>query len=156
MLVSPLLFRLGRNGTCRQKVIGGLDMGRLVTIVALLIASTTAAFAEDAIDPTVWSKDQWRSDLFHTYATHSIVPSRTVVRRVVIEKILVTPQDAAQREAAPVRPKLIIIGDDTGDRSVLVQHPGHACDGVLTLTWMGDHAQPHCNRSTLRHIKAGG
>jgi len=128
-------------------------MGRLVTIVALLIASSTAAFAEDAIDPTVWSKDQWRSDLFHTYATHRDSRARTIVRRVVIEKTVVVAQDAAQTETAPVRPKLMIIGNAAGENRVSVQRPGHACDGVLTLTWMGDRAESHCNRSTSRLIR---
>jgi hypothetical protein len=125
-------------------------MGRLVTIVALLIASTTAAFAEDAIDPTVWSKDQWRSDLFHTYSTHRDSRARTFVRRVVIEKTVVVAQDDAQAQTSPVRPKLMIIGGNAVDSSVSVRRPGHSCDGVLTLTWMGDHSESHCNRSTSR------
>jgi len=128
-------------------------MGRLVTIVALLIASTTAAFAENAIDPTVWSKDQWRSDLFHTYSTHRDSRARTIVRRVVIEKTVVVAQDAAQAGAVPVRPKLMIIGNTAGEGRVSVQRPGHTCDGVLSLTWMGDHAVSHCNRSTSRLIR---
>jgi hypothetical protein len=128
-------------------------MGRLVTIVALLIASTTAAFAENAIDPTVWSKDQWRSDLFHTYATHRDSRTRTIVRRVVIEKTVVVTQDDTQPEPARVRPKLMIIGTAAGASRVSVQRPGHACDGVLSLTWMGDHAVSHCHRSTSRLIR---
>jgi hypothetical protein len=128
-------------------------MGRLVTIVALLVASTTVAFAEDAIDPTVWSKDQWRSDLFHTYSTHRDARAHTVVRRVVIEKTVVAAQDAVQPEAAPVRPKLMIIGGNAGDGTVSVLRPGHSCNGVLTLTWMGDHAESQCNRSTSRFTR---
>ena len=127
-------------------------MGRLVTIVALLIASTTAAFAEDAIDPTVWAKDQWRSDLFQTYSSHRDMRARTIMRKVVIAKTVVLAQDAAPAEAATVRPKLMIIGGTAGDSNVSVRRPGHTCDGVLTLTWMGDHSESHCSRSTSRVI----
>jgi len=134
-------------------------MGRLVTIVALLIASTTAAFAEDAIDPTVWSKDQWRSDLFHTYATHRDAPTRQVVRRVVIEKSVTTGPDYVwtlmSGAAVPVRPKLLVIGGHAADSGVSVQHPGPTCDGVLTLTWMGDHAASTCSRSHSRIVRTG-
>ena len=117
-------------------------MGRLVTIVALLIASTTTAFAEDAIDPTVWSKDQWRSDLFHTYSSHRDMRARTIVRKVVIAKTIVVTPDAAQTEAAPVRPKLMIIGGNAGDGTVSILRPGHACDGVVQYA----HLLPHRRR----------
>jgi hypothetical protein len=134
-------------------------MGRLATIVVLLIASATTAFAEDAIDPTVWSKDQWRSDLFHTYSTHRAAPARTVVHQVVIEKTVMTGPDYVWAQiaaaAVPVRPKLLVIGDHAGDNRVSVQHPGHGCDGVLTLTWMGDHAEPKCSRSQSRILRTG-
>lgn len=130
-------------------------MGRLVTIVALLLASSTAAFAEDAIDPTVWSKDQWRSDLFHTYSTHRDARPHANVRRIVIEKAMVVTRDVTQAEDAPARPKLMIIGGAAGDGGVSVRRPGHSCDGVLTLTWMGDHAVSHCSRSTSRLIRTG-
>ena len=81
--------------------------------------------------------------------------AHTVVRQVVIEKTIVVAQDAAQAETAPVRPKLMIIGGSAGVGAVSVLRPGHSCDGVLTLTWMGDHAEPHCNRSTSRLTRTG-
>ena len=131
-------------------------MGKLVTIIALLLAGTTVALAEDAIDPTVWSKDQWRSDLFQTYSTHRVArPAHG--RTVVIEKTVIVQQDEAPTQASvpAVRPKLIVIGGSAGAGNVSVTRPGHSCNGVLTLTWSGDHAVSSCSRQQSRLIRVG-
>lgn len=132
-------------------------MGKLVTIIAILLASATTAFAEDAIDPMVWSKNQWRSDLFHTYSTHRAAPQRAATRTIVVEKTVVVEADAAQAQpSAPVaRPKLIVVGGQAGEGNVSVSRPGHSCSGVLTLTWVGDHAVSTCSRNQSRVIRVG-
>lgn len=134
-------------------------MGKFAAIAVICFASATFAHAEDAIDPTVWSKDQWRSDMFQPYATHRQAPARHVIQRVVIERTVIINQadsPATAAEVAPVRPKLIIVGGRATDGGVSVQRPGHACNGVLTLTWVGDHAVSHCSLNRSRVTRIGG
>jgi len=130
-------------------------MGRLLAAVACLIACVLApvSVAGD-INPAHWPKHQWRSDLFDTYPQHRRHRRVYIIKQEI--RIRIEPARARTMAAArvPSRPLLIRNGAAMNPLSAPAT-PGKrpACDGVLVVTWMGDHARSTCHRgrATPRH-----
>lgn len=129
-------------------------MGRVIAaIAAVLMLLTSTAFAEDAINPAKWSKNQWRSDLFDTYPTYPRHYRTKVIRQETVVRTIVVETGAAKNEIdAPVRvvrPKLIRIdGSHASNVNVRsVAGSARGCSGALILTWTGDRAVSKCQRA---------
>lgn len=138
-------------------------MGRMIAaIAAALVFLTSAAFAEDAINPAKWSKNQWRSDLFDTYPTYPRHFRTKVIRHeTVIKNIVVVANNGEQESATPVpaaRPKLIRI-DGASPSHVNVQSvsgSARGCTGALVITWAGDRAVSKCRRAAQTRTSGEG
>jgi hypothetical protein len=135
-------------------------MGRKIFLAGLIAAAFAApAIANDAVDPMVWPKHQWRSDLFSVGSdrAHShIVRVRHEVRRSVrVERHVFIESQSVEMPAGPRRAKLIRIGDDavTGVSVNTVRQSGPRCSGMLILTWTGNGSTSRCHsgNAAVRH-----
>ena len=127
-------------------------MGRNIFLAGLIAASLAApAIANDAVDPMVWPKHQWRSDLFSvgSDSAHShIVRVRHAIRRSVrVERHVFIESQRMNTKAGPRRAKLIRIGGDavTGVSVNAVRQSRPRCSGMLILTWTGAGTTARCN-----------
>lgn len=134
-------------------------MGKSICLaIVLMLAVIPFASADATIDPMVWSKAQWRSDLHKTHHVNAHrqnlrFPKR-VVTRIVVEKEIVRQAPSARgSEAAPIaRPKFIVIGASEETLVSVQSAPGsqRSCRGMLVLTWNGHKAVPRCHRSETK------
>jgi hypothetical protein len=128
-------------------------MGKTLVLAGFIAAVfTTAACADNSTNPMVWSKHQWRSDLFKVSSLSDyarVVRVRREVRRIVrVEKRLMVEEQMDSSPEMPRRAKLIRIGggSETGV-SVNSPRPGHSrCTGMLILTWTGSGTTSKCHR----------
>lgn len=130
-------------------------MGRVLAVLAAMFLLACPAFAaDDTINPSKWSKNQWRSDLFDTYPTYQRHNRVLVIRHETRIHTVVLQSDATDSQAtiepAPARPRLIRIGDtETGRASVrTVAGAARGCLGMLVITWAGDRAVSKCKRAS--------
>ena len=130
-------------------------MGRNIFLAGLIAAAfAVPAIANDAVDPMVWPKHQWRSDLFSvgSDSAHShIVRVRHEVRRSVrVERHVVIESQSMDVPAGPRRAKLIRIGGNavTGVSVNAVRQSRPRCSGMLILTWTGAGTTMRCNPSS--------
>lgn len=138
-------------------------MGRMIAaIAAALVFLTSGAFAEDAINPAKWSKNQWRSDLFDTYPTYPRHFRTKVIRHETVIKTIVVAEDKLESESTkPVpaaRPRLIRI--DGAPSSYVnvrtVSGSARGCTGALVITWAGDRAVSKCRRTSQPRTSGEG
>jgi len=130
-------------------------MGRLLAAVACMIACvlSPASVAGD-INPTHWPRNQWRSDLFDTYPQHPRPRRVYIIKQEIRIRIEPARRQTVTTARIPARPLLIRNGAAMPPRSApAAAGKPPTCDGVLVLTWMGDHARSACHtgRPTPRH-----
>lgn len=113
--------------------------------------------ADDAINPMVWSQNQWRSDLFGEYARHHQKRGARRYLDIRVETVTVEKIDAAEmiaREQSPRRARLILIGE-ANQRTATIRHVLGAerkCQGMLVLTWDGNRALSRCHRTNTNRM----
>ena len=135
-------------------------MGRNIFLAGLIAAVLAApAIANDAVDPMVWPKHQWRSDLFSVGSdsahSHIVRVRHEVQRSVHVERHVVSESQSMDMPAGPRRAKLIRIGGDavTGVSVNAVRQSRPRCSGMLILTWTGSASTSRCHsgNATVRH-----
>lgn len=118
-------------------------MGRFLPAFAcVLVCAVTSSAVAGGVNPMHWPKTQWRSSTFDSYALHP----RTHRVRVIKHVVRVRFEPAAREPVAPVqaaaRPLVIRNGSPMASAGPVDSRP--ACDGVLVVTWEGDHARSSC------------
>jgi hypothetical protein len=121
-----------------------------------LIALTVNAIADDSINPMVWPRDQWRSDLFDSYSQSTRKRSTYRHERHLVRAVnrIVIENNGEKVQPILRRARLIRIGGDveTGVAVNSVQEDRPRCSGILILTWTGSGTTSRCHRgsATLR------
>lgn len=130
-------------------------MGKSIFFTIIMaLAAIPYASAGATIDPMVWSKDQWRSDLqktqhVNTHRQNLRFPKRVITRIVLEKQIVRSAPSVAVFDVSPLaRPKFIVIGAKDEAQVRVQTAPGRHrdCRGMLVLTWTGNKAVSRCHR----------
>lgn len=123
-------------------------MGRFLAAAACVLACFVAPGSwAGGINPAHWPKDQWRSDLFDSYPQHQRHRRVHITKQVVHIRIDAAVPRTRVVTRVPARPLVIRNGAAINTVPPAVIPAGRAaCDGVLVLTWAGDHARSTCHR----------
>lgn len=123
-------------------------MGRFLAAVACVMVCIVApdSWAGD-INPTRWPKDQWRSGTFDSYSQYPRHRRVHIIKQVIRIKVEPASPRIVFPARVPPRPLVIRNGAAMNAASAAGAPAQRSpCNGVLVLTWEGDHARASCHR----------